>query len=206
MSVLLGLRGHDHARGPDDLLAQAIAGLVDLDDRAARRRRPGAGGRWPSPRAARGRTVRRRARTTRSPTARARRPVPSARAARPRSNGSSWSAPSSARSRLSSAGSSSLRELRDAALLCEHATRGRRACGSSRSRPGCAAPARGTGRARRPASPELVEIAPRTSRRPRGSSSAAAAPPARLLRTRRVLPGARRRSAPRPSARVAHAT
>ena len=57
--------------------------------------------------------------------------------------------PASARSRLSSAGSSSLASLRDAALLGRPRPRARRACGSSRSRPACAARARGTRRARR---------------------------------------------------------
>ena len=89
------------------LLAEPVAGLVDLDDGAAR----GALDRllWPSPRAATGRTVSPAGENDSMPT-RASASLSSARTRRtPSSSGSSWSARRpSARSRLSSAGSSSL--------------------------------------------------------------------------------------------------
>ena len=169
------------------LVAQPVAGLVDLDDGPARRRRRLRGW-WRPPRARRGRTLAGRREgldARRAPSA-----APSSERTRrtPSSSGSSWSAASQRAVEVVERGQQLLGELDRAALLRRARPRARRACGSSRSRPGCAARARGT---RRAAAAVVTSSSrsPSTSARRlagRGGSSGGSSP---ARRPRRRSPG-----------------
>ena len=111
----------------------------------------------------------------------ARRPARRARARTPSSSGA-WpsSGPSSARARGCRARAAAPCELGDAALRRRPPSRARRACGSSRSRPACAARARGTRRARRLAE-QLLEVVPSSASRRRSRSARLTRAPAAPL-------------------------